>query len=641
MAQSRKRRGKRGKDYSNRLYVVAAIIFLLSGMVVFQLVKLQVWQHDLYTALASDQHLAYNKLMPERGKIFVVDREGDKNSLFPEATNKDFAMLYAIPMKINDPELAAEKLFEILDKETVATSVDKILRTDEFFAPLNDPDALSAAEWKERKEFFEIKKEAEIEIRKKAIVDEYLKKLSLKNDPYEPIRDKIDEETLAKILALNIEGFDYIMAKHRYYPDNEIGAQLLGFVGYDGDDKKGRYGLEGFFDEELAGLQGTLKSERSANGELIIINDREYKKETDGSDLVLTIDRSIQYEACTRLDEAVMRHGADGGSIVVMEPFTGAIIAMCSWPGFDPNNYGEVEDINQYNNPVIFEDYEPGSIFKVITMAAALDQGAVSPQTTYVDNGFVNIEGWPKPIKNSDFETHGGYGRVDMVTVLNDSLNTGAIFAMEKIGAETFAEYVKSFGFGEKTGIELETEGVTNIVSLNRNRIRPVEAATASFGQGITATPLQLVTAYSAIANGGILMKPYVVAEIIPPSGIAEKTQPHQIRRAISEKTSLLLSGMMVNVIEGGHAKLAAVNGYFVAGKTGTAQVADRERGGYLENYTIHTFVGFAPVETPKFVMLIKLDHPKDVPFAASSAAPLFGKIADFILNYYQVPKER
>jgi cell division protein FtsI/penicillin-binding protein 2 len=227
-----------------------------------------------------------------------------------------------------------------------------------------------------------------------------------------------------------------------------------------------------------------------------------------------------------------------------------------------------------------------------------------------------------------------------MVTVLSESLNTGAIFVEQRVGAEMFAQYVKKFGFGEKTGIELETEGISNIKNLERKKIRPIEAATASFGQGITATPLQIVTAYAAIANGGILMKPYLVAEIVSPHGERQKTQPKQIRRVIAEKTALLLAGMMVNVVDGGHAKRAGVKGYYVAGKTGTAQVPDKEKGGYSDR-TIHTFVGFAPVEEPRFVMLVKLDDPKDVRFAASSAAPLFGQLAEFILNYYQVPKER
>jgi len=344
--------------------------------------------------------------------------------------------------------------------------------------------------------------------------------------------------------------------------------------------------------------------------------------------------------ACNKLAEAASRHGADGGSVVVIEPSTGAILAMCSWPDYDPNNYTDVKDINIYNNPAVFEQYEPGSVFKVITTAAGIDSGKISPETYYQDKGFVIIEGWPKPIKNSDFESFGGHGQVNMMTMLELSLNTGAIFAMQKTGIHEFADYVGKFGFGEKTGIELETEAVGNINSLRADNIRPVEAATASFGQGITVTPLQMTSAFAAIVNNGILMQPHLVKEVISPNGNKVKTEPREIRRVISERAALLVTGMMVSVVENGHSKQAGVEGYFIGGKTGTAQVADKERKGYSAK-TIHSFIGFGPVDDPKFVMLVKLDDPKDARFAESSAAPLFRQIAEFILNYYQVPKER
>ncbi len=628
---------KRKKEYNNRLHIVMAIIFLLVGAVIFRLFDLQVMKYEYYSALASSQHQAYNELAAERGKIFIKDTsKTDKDKLYPLATNKDFAMVYAVPKDIDKPDEIAEKLYEIFDKNLVVEEVDKILAADEFFS--SSTDNLSPKEIAERNEFKKIKKDLEIENRKKQIIDKYVAILGKKNDPYEPLKRKVDEETLKKLTALNLKGINYIMERHRYYPEKNNGAHIVGFVGYVGDKLGGRYGLEGFFEEELSGKNGFVKADRSASGDLIIINDREYEKPIDGSDLVLTIDRAIQYMSCEALRKSAIRHGADGGTVIVMEPKSGAILAMCSWPDYDPNNYADEKDINVFNNPAIFDSYEPGSVFKTITMAAAINENKVTPKTTYIDKGEVMIEGWPKPIRNSDFESHGGHGKVDMTTVLEKSLNTGIIFAMNKIGAEKFAEYVKNFGFGEKTGIELETEGLSNIKNLERRHIRPIEAATAAFGQGIQVTPLQMIVAYAAIANGGILPKPYLVDKIVSADGVVNKTEPQQVRRVISERTSLFLSGMLVNVVDGGHAKHAAVNGYYVAGKTGTAQVADK--GGYSDR-TIHTFIGFAPVENPRFVMLVKLDDPKDVRYAASSAAPLFGKIAEFILNYYQVPKER
>lgn len=640
MRIARNKRQNQGKEFDNRLHIILAIIFLFVGIVIFRLFNLQVSKYDLYVALASDQHQVYNKLDAERGKIFIQDGYNDNTSkLYPMATNKDFALVYAVPKKVENDEKVSETLYDIFDKANVEKEVDELLEADDFF--MNNEIDEGILPDKEKEDFKKIKRELEIDLRKKEIIEKYKTKLSDKDDPYEPIRSKVDEKTLEGLLALEIPGIDYIMETHRYYPEGNIGSHFLGFVGYNGESKMGQYGLEGFFDEELSGVTGSIRAERAAGGDLIIINDREYEKAQNGADLVLTINRSIQFETCNKLEEAALRHGAESGSIIVMDPNSGAIIAMCSWPDYDPNNYSDIEDINTYNNSAIFEDYEPGSIFKVFTIAAGIDQGKIKPESTYEDKGSIMIDGWPKPIKNSDFETHGAYGVVDMITVLEASLNTGSIYVMKKTGPEVFADYVKKFGFGEKTGIELETEGLTNIVSLTNKKIRPVEAATASFGQGLTATPIQLITAYAAIANGGILVKPYLVKEIVYPNGETHVTQPRQIRRVISERTSLLVSGMMVNVVDGGHAKLAAVPGYFVGGKTGTAQVADKEKGGYSEQRTIHTFVGVAPIDEPKFVMLVKLDDPKDVVYAASSVAPLFGDLAEFILNYYQIPKDR
>ncbi len=361
----------------------------------------------------------------------------------------------------------------------------------------------------------------------------------------------------------------------------------------------------------------------------------------DGSDLILTVNRSVQFRVCQTLNEAALRHGADGGSIIIMDPKTGAIIAMCSYPDFDPNNYDKVKDIKVFNNPAVFSQYEPGSVFKGITMAAALDQGKVTPETTYKDEGQVMITGWPKPIKNSDFDIYGGHGEVNMTTVLEKSLNTGAIFAMKQTGADVFADYVKKFGFGEKTGIELLGEGSGDIRNLTVSKIKPIDATVASFGQGISVTPIQLVSAYATIANGGILMKPYIVKEIVHADGTKDITQPKELRRVISEKAAVLLGGMLVNVVEEGHGQKAGVKGYYVAGKTGTAQVPRKDGRGYESSMHIGSFAGFAPADDPQFVMLVRIDNPRDVAWAESSAAPLFGKIAEFLLQYYQIPKER
>lgn len=656
---------KRGKN--NRVKFVIAIIFLMAGAVLAKMFFLHVIKYGEYDALAAGQHNTSSILEPERGKIFIQDNVHGKSDdgLFPLATNKNYALVYAIPKDIENIDFISEKLYTTLDQASVEQEADKLIK--DLIAALNKE---SSTEIDLPLEYKEIKKEVEIKAKKDKLIEKYKTILSKKDDPYEPIQKKVDEDALKNFYAIlasnekntvlpadleirnnkiysekgqgdeiSVKGIAFEMESYRYYPENNIGAHILGFLGYSGDNQAGKYGLEGFFNEELLGAPGSIKAERAADGQLIIINDREYVKPQNGSDLILTINRSIEFTACQKLREGVEKYSAESGSVIVLNPDTGAVIAMCSYPDYNPNNYAAEKNMNIFNNPAIFDEYEPGSIFKPITMAAAIDKGKVGPDTIYNDKGAIMIEGWDKPIRNSDYEVRGGHGLTTMATVLIDSLNTGAIFAMQQVGAEIFAQYVKNFGFGEKTGIELETESAGNIVNLTRKKIRPIEAATATFGQGITVTPLQMVAAFAAIANGGMLMKPYIVQEIIHNDGTKEEVKPQQIRRVISERTSLLLSAMLVNVVDKGHTKRAGVQGYYVAAKTGTAQVANTNQKGY-SNYTDHSLIGFAPANNPKFVMLVKLSKPA-ARFAESTAAPLFGEIADFILKYYQVPKER
>jgi len=628
--KSWKKNKKINIEKNSRINVIMAIIFVLGISLIVKLYKLQVIDYERFAVLAMRQQQASNKLDADRGRIFIKDspdgKGGDK--LFPLATNKQFATVFAIPSSIVDPQNVANELYEIFGRKKAEMEADRTIAEDKEFA--SSSEAIK-----------KVKRELEIKNQQEKIITQYNVLLSKKDDPYEPIAKDVDEETLNIVKQKKLEGIDYVMENGRFYPEKNIGAHILGFVGYVGNEKEGRYGLEGFFNRELAGKSGSVEADRNALGDLVVMDDKNYEKEENGSDLILTINRSIQFEACQKLTESILKHGADGGSVIVVEPKTGAIIAMCSGPDYDPNDFRDIKNVNVYNNPVIFNTFEPGSTFKAITMAAALDQGKVLPTTTYLDKGSIMIEGWPKPIKNSDADVFGGHGVTSMNTVLEKSLNTGAIFAMLQIGPQVFADYVKKFGFAEKTGIELETESVGNIGNLTAKKVRPINAATASFGQGLTVTALQMVDSYAAIANGGILMKPYLVKDIVSPDGDKITTEPKQIRRVVSERTASLLTGMMVNAVENGHADRAKVAGYYVAGKTGTAQVANDNIKGYATGKTIQTFIGYSPANDPKFVMMTKLDDPKDSKFAESSAVPLFGEIAKFILNYYQVPQER
>ena len=355
--------------------------------------------------------------------------------------------------------------------------------------------------------------------------------------------------------------------------------------------------------------------------------------EQDGDTLVLTIDKTIQFNVEQVLKDAVTKHGADSGSVIVVNPKTGAIMAMATYPDFNPNAFNKVTDPKVFNNQTTTGNYEPGSTFKAITMAAALDEGKINPTTTYTDTGSVKVDNYI--IKNAE---GGARGVQTMTQALSLSLNTGAIFAENQIGNQDFLSYIQKFGFGKKTGIELpETGG--NLANLIKGNIE-VNFDTASFGQGITVTPLQMIQAYTAFANGGKMMKPYIVQSKIDPNGKVTQTQPEVVGQPISAQTASTLSAMLVDVVENGFGKRAAVPGYYIAGKTGTAQVVGKD-GKYDATNNIGSFIGYGPVQDPQFLMIVRIDHPRDVQFAESTAGPAFGQLAQFILNYLHVAPTR
>lgn len=619
-SQKKKFREK-SNDKDGRLKVIRVIIFLFAGVIALRFFSLQVLNHDFYAALAAGQHDIYQSLFPERGNIYmqeIVGGTSNGQTLYPLATNQSLYLVYADPRQIKKADELAGDLTDIFYAQNQADKAALETQNKDSQDKEPTPEELAAAEKAE----------------KEKIKNDLLAKLTKENDPYEPLYNNATEDTMAKVKDLKAAGIGYTEEEARFYPENDLGSQFLGFVGVKDDKKIGQYGLEGYFEKELAGKPGFLSSEKDVAGRWIPVSGRDWQKAEDGSDLVLTIDRNIQYFACEKLKEAVEKHSADGGSVIIMDPETGAIWAMCSYPDFDPNNYSKVQDINVFNNPATFSQYEPGSVFKAITIAAALDLGKITPTTTYNDEGQVQVD--DRVIKNSDLVAHGVQ---TMTQVLDESLNTGAVFAVSEIGADAFQKYVADFGFGTKTGVQLDYENSGNISSLDKKG--KIWSATASFGQGISVTPIQMVTSFAAIANGGKLIKPYIVDEIKKSNGEIIKTQPEVIRQVISSNTATLLGGMLVSVVENGHGKQAGVLGYYVAGKTGTAQVPKKEGGGYDPNITIGSFVGFAPVENPKFVMLTKIDHPRDVVWAESSAAPLFGEIAKYVLNYLKVPPSR
>lgn len=560
-----------------RIYALFFLFVSVGAVSILRLFQLQIVNYDFYKAVADDQRGVNLELSPERGKIFVQDKTGKAQ---PVALNKDWPLVYAVPKEIENPEDVASILSPILE------------------IPL----------------------------------EELLPRLKKENDPYEPLARKASDEIAEQIKKLNIFGIGIASESGRFYPFDSLASQILGFFGPEGDKKSGRYGVEKFFNKELEGTRGELRGEKDGFGYIISTVEKFIEPAKDGADIYLTIDPNIQFAAEEKLKKAIERWSAEAGSAIVMEPATGKILALANLPTFNPNEYSKVDEPKVFSNAAIQGVFEPGSVFKPFTMAAGLDAKVLSPSTVYTDEGEVKIGGYT--IRNFNNQA---FGKRTMTEVLENSLNTGAVFAQRAAGKSVFKNYVKAFGFGEKTGVDLPFEAAGNILNLDSGR--EINYATAAFGQGISATPLELISAISAIANDGKLMRPYVVDKIISRDGAESKNEPEAVRQAISPLAANQLTAMLVSVVRNGFDK-ARIPGYFIAGKTGTAQIPDLENGGYLDGVFIHTFVGYAPAFNPRFAILLKIDKPKGITFAADSLSPIFKELTEYILNYYEIPPD-
>lgn len=558
-----------------RVYIISLFVILFSLLLIHRLFNIQIKNNEYWKALAKGQQTILEEESPERGDIFFEDKEG-KNYLV--ATNKENYFCYLIPGTIKDKEKTAVSLAEILN-------TDK----DDILEKMND------------------------------------------SPNFLVLKDDLSEKEAKEIEEMNILGVYVAKKEKRHYPQGKNGARLLGFLG---GENVGQYGIEEFYNKELSGKPGEVFGERDVRGVLTFLYPKSSLPE-DGSDLVLTIDYYIQSEAEELLKKAAKDFEIRGGQIIVEDPQTGEIKAMAVWPEYDPNNYKEFE-VSSFINPTIQLLFEPGSVFKAITMAAALDLGKITPETTYVDKGYVKIGG--RTIYNYGRRT---WGKRTMTEVLEKSINTGAVFAESQISHQDFLNYIKKFGFFEKTGIDLAGE----IFSENKELKKGYEVnfATASFGQGIEITPIQLVRAYGAIANGGKLMEPFVVKEIREKNGKITKKEPKVQRESIiSQKTDKELKEMLINVVEKGYGRRAKIPGYYIAGKTGTSQIPWPSLGVNKKGYsdeTWQTFIGFFPAFDPKFLILVKLDNPK-TKTSEYSAVPVFHDLAQFIINYWQIPPD-
>jgi len=573
----------------SRLRVLGAAFFLMLGLLIFQLGKKQIFEYDHFKALAYQQQVAEYTNTAERGVIYASDKTGANfgsidgkkiGNLYPLAINVTKYDISAVPSNVSEPEETAEKLASVLpdlDKEELTTK----LSTDKLYLP--------------------------------------------------PIKKSVEKEVADAVKELNLKGVMVVPRSVRYYPEGGMAAQLIGFVNHEGE---GAAGLEMYYNSELKGIPGLTYGLKDTFGRVIAGMDSSVAQ--DGVNLVLTIDSTVQFIVERELKDAIEKYGAQGGSVIVMEPENGRILAMANEPSYNPNEFNKLPQEEQWKfiNPTVTNAWEPGSIMKPVIMAAALNEGKVEPDTIPEDlpGGFSNqvtIDGYE--IHNSEDRA---YGYETMTQVLERSDNIGMVWVADKLGNDTMARYLSEFGFGSKTGIDIGAEGVGKL--LDSKRWRNVHRATISFGQGISVTPIQMVTAYSVLANDGKLVKPHLLDKVVSSSGEEKKIETQEVRQVVSAETAEEIKEMLVNVVEKGHGKKAAVEGFRVAGKTGTAQVA-KESGGYDENAHIGSFIGYAPADDPKFVMLVKLDRPANVEFAESSAAPTFGSIAKWLLNNYYI----
>lgn len=496
---------------------------------------------------------------------------------FPIATNKLSYLLFANPKEVKDKKQLANFLYENLSVDFASSSA--LLSSDKLWVPL---------------------------------------------------KSKVDISTKEILEQKKLPGVGFEQQADRLYPEASLAASLIGFVGKDdlGEDK-GYFGLEGFYDRQLKGRPGVAVQIHDALGRPILSQLNERSGAINGRSLITSIDRTVQFIAEKKLKEGIDRYGALGGMVGIIDPRTGSVIAMAAVPNFDPQKYWIYPDY-LYKNPFVSNTFEPGSTFKSLIMSIALDSNVVTPQTRCpICSGPISIGGFE--IKTWDGKYHKD---PTMVEVIQRSDNTGMAFVGRSIGLARMLTYLDKFGIGKLTGIDVQGEVAPAIKE--EDKWYPIDVMTASFGQGISVTPIELLVAFSAIANGGIRMEPHIVSKIETPEGETLTVQPKIASKPISGKTAKVMAEILVNAVEKGEAKWAKPKGYRIAGKTGTAQIPIA--GHYDPNKTITSFIGFAPADNPKFAMLVIVDRPTTSSYGSETAAPIFFDIAKDILTYYAIP---
>jgi cell division protein FtsI/penicillin-binding protein 2 len=466
--------------------------------------------------------------------------------------------------------------------------------------------------------------------------ESFLEKATKKNDPYEEIAKDVNSDVVTLLKAQKLKGVSYYRDNERSYPQESVGAKVIGFVGNNGSHVKGQYGLERYYDDVLT----RDSDDKTVNFFAELFTDIEKtvvsNVDTQQGDIILTIDAEAQRVLHTTLIETQATWKSDIIGGIIMDPNTGAIIAMDSLPTYDPNEFQNVKDSSLFINQNVSGVYEMGSIIKPITMASAIDSGAVNEaNTTYNDTGFRDLNGYK--VRNFDSKSRGPH--TSMQAILDQSLNVGIVFLVEQLGVERFQSYFKKFGIGEETGIDLPGEASGLIKNIDGNVF--VDNATAGFGQGIAITPIQTVRALAVLGNGGKLVTPHVTDSIIYKNGEVKKVVFNEGEQVITPLTSETISRMLVHVVD-----TALKNGeykmdhYSIAAKTGTAQMV-RPGGGYYEDRYLHSFFGYFPAYEPRFIIFLFQTHPKGAEYASATLTDPFFKLVKFLISYYEVPPDR
>ncbi len=547
------------------LILVLFYILVIGRLFYWQVVKAQ----ELST-LGQLQYGRTVTVFPQRGEIKSSDG-------FPMVTNKISYLVFANPKEVKDKSKTINVLSQALSLDVASVSAS--LALDKFWVPL---------------------------------------------------KSGIDTQTKARLDALNLPGIGFEQQYSRFYPEASMAAELLGFVGKDeaGEDK-GYFGLEGYYNRLLKGKTGSAIQIHDAFGKPILAKLNEDSGQIDGSGLILSLNRPIQFLVERVLKESVDKFGATSGMVGVMNPKTGEILAMASYPTFDPRSYQDYSE-EFYKNPFVSDTYEPGSTFKPLVMSGALDAKLVTPQTRCtICSGPILVSGYELHTWNDKY-----FKDTTMTEVIQHSDNTGMVFVAQKLGVARMINYLDKFGIGNTTGIDLQGEVAPSLKP--ENQWYAVDLATTGFGQGISVTPIEILSAISAIANNGKRMEPHVVSAVENSDGAVVKIPPKVVNTPISPETAKVMAEMMVNAVNKGEASWTKLDGYRVAGKTGTASIP--VGGHYDPTKTITSFVGFAPADDPKFSMIVILNKPTTSIYGAETAAPIFFKIARDILSYYGIP---